>query len=87
MGVPDNYELPTSYNDAYHLMGDGVAVPAVSWLSKKLLQPLAKAAQAIAAAGAGWREVPPCRDPFLSDVIVPGVRGEFKQAEKAGGAS
>ncbi|MFO1051887.1 MAG: hypothetical protein U1F36_06705 [Planctomycetota bacterium] len=42
MGVPDNYELPTSYNDAYHLMGDGVAVPAVSWLSKKLLQPLAK---------------------------------------------
>lgn len=49
MGVPDNYELPTSYNDAYHLMGDGVAVPAVSWLSKKLLQPLAKAAQAIAA--------------------------------------
>lgn len=45
MGVPDSYELPTSYNDAYHLMGDGVAVPVVSWLSRKLLQPLAKAAQ------------------------------------------
>ena len=24
MGVPDNYPLPLSYNDAYHLFGDGV---------------------------------------------------------------
>ncbi len=41
MGVPDNYPLPTGYNDAYHVFGDGVAVPVVSWLEKHLLRPLA----------------------------------------------
>ena len=44
MGVGDNYGLPDSYNDAYHLMGDGVAVPVVRWLSKHLLEPIAKKA-------------------------------------------
>jgi DNA (cytosine-5)-methyltransferase 1 len=41
MGVPDNYPLPTRYNDAYHVFGDGVAVPVVSWLEKHLLRPVA----------------------------------------------
>jgi len=41
MGVPDTYPLPSGYNDGYHLFGDGVAVPAVSWLEKYLLTPLA----------------------------------------------
>lgn len=41
MGVPDSYPLPSKYNDAYHLFGDGVAVPAVRWLEKHLLYPLA----------------------------------------------
>lgn len=41
MGVPDNYPLPMSYNDAYHLFGDGVAVPVVRWLENHLLGPLA----------------------------------------------
>lgn len=41
MGVPDSYPLPSSYNDAYHLFGDGVAVPVVSWLETHLLWPLA----------------------------------------------
>jgi DNA (cytosine-5)-methyltransferase 1 len=41
MGVPDSYPLPSSYNDAYHLFGDGVAVPVVSWLENHLLWPLA----------------------------------------------
>lgn len=41
MGVPDDYPLPSSYNDAYHLFGDGVAVPVVSWLDEHLLSPLA----------------------------------------------
>jgi DNA (cytosine-5)-methyltransferase 1 len=41
MGVPDDYPLPSSYNDAYHLFGDGVAVPVVGWLNKHLLTPLA----------------------------------------------
>jgi DNA (cytosine-5)-methyltransferase 1 len=41
MGVPENYPLPERYNDGYHLFGDGVAVPVVSWLEKHLLRPLA----------------------------------------------
>jgi len=41
MGVPDNYILPQRYNDAYHLIGDGVAVPVVRHLSEHLLTPLA----------------------------------------------
>jgi DNA (cytosine-5)-methyltransferase 1 len=41
MGVPDSYPLPSAYNDAYHLFGDGVAVPVVSWLEDHLLWPLA----------------------------------------------
>ncbi len=41
MGVPDNYKLTGSYNDIYKAMGDGVAVPVVRWLSRRLLLPLA----------------------------------------------
>jgi DNA (cytosine-5)-methyltransferase 1 len=41
MGVPDSYPLPSGYNDAYHLFGDGVAVPVVTWLENHLLWPLA----------------------------------------------
>jgi len=41
MGVPDSYPLPSGYNDGYHLFGDGVAVPVVSWLENHLLWPLA----------------------------------------------
>lgn len=39
MGMPDEYKLPERYNDAYHLAGDGVAVPVVSWLAKHLIEP------------------------------------------------
>ncbi len=42
MGVPDNYVLPDNYNDAYHLMGDGVAVPVVGHISNYILEPLLK---------------------------------------------
>lgn len=41
MGVSNNYKLPNHYNDAYHIMGDAVAVPVVGWLEKHLLYPLA----------------------------------------------
>ncbi len=37
MGLPDSYQLPSNYNDAYHLVGDGLAVPVVSFLSRHLL--------------------------------------------------
>lgn len=40
MGLPDSYRLPRQYNEAYHLIGDGLAVPVVSWLEKHLLLPL-----------------------------------------------
>ena len=36
MGLPDSYRLPKNYNDAYHLMGDGVAAPVVRYLSEQL---------------------------------------------------
>jgi DNA (cytosine-5)-methyltransferase 1 len=41
MGVLEDYPLPEKYNDAYHLFGDGVVVPVVSWLERNLLRPLA----------------------------------------------
>lgn len=43
MGVPDHYPLPTGQTAALHLLGDGVCVPAVRWLSTHLLAPLAAA--------------------------------------------
>lgn len=41
MGAPDSYPIPENYNEAYHLFGDGLAVPVVGWLSKHLLLRLA----------------------------------------------
>jgi DNA (cytosine-5)-methyltransferase 1 len=40
MGLDDSYKLPQTYNGAYHLTGDGVAVPVVRHLADKLLEPL-----------------------------------------------
>jgi DNA (cytosine-5)-methyltransferase 1 len=40
MGLPESYRLPVRYNDAYHLAGDGVAVPVVAHLARTLLEPL-----------------------------------------------
>jgi len=42
MGLPDTYKLPQNYNEAYHLAGDGVAVPVVRFLAKHLIEPLVK---------------------------------------------
>lgn len=50
MGLPDGYELPANYNDTYHLMGDGLAVPVVRHLAENLLTPLLSPAQALMAA-------------------------------------
>lgn len=46
MGLPDTYLLPKSYNEAYHLAGDGVAVPVVRFLAEHVLEPLLAAALA-----------------------------------------
>jgi DNA (cytosine-5)-methyltransferase 1 len=40
MGLPDTYRLPARRNDAYRLLGDGVAAPVVRFLSDHLLLPL-----------------------------------------------
>ena len=40
MGLPDTYKLPTAYNDAYHVTGDGIAVPAVRHLAANILEPI-----------------------------------------------
>jgi len=43
MGVPDSFKLPDNYNEAYHLMGDGLAVPVVAWIERHILHPLVRA--------------------------------------------
>jgi len=40
MGLPDTYILPENYNEAYHLTGDGVAVPVVRHLAQHVIEPL-----------------------------------------------
>ncbi len=40
MGLPDDYILPGSYNEAYHLTGDGVAVPVVRHIARHIFEPL-----------------------------------------------
>ena len=40
MGLPDSYRLPRSQTAGLHVIGDGVAVPAVRWLAECLLEPL-----------------------------------------------
>lgn len=43
MGLPDAYVLPHNYNEAYHLTGDGVAVPVVRFLAKHILEAIVDA--------------------------------------------
>jgi DNA (cytosine-5)-methyltransferase 1 len=45
MGLPDDYILPENYNEAYHLTGDGVVVPAVRYLAEHIFQPVLHAVQ------------------------------------------
>lgn len=40
MGLADSYKLPKSYNEGYHIMGDGVAVPVVRYLDTHLFSNL-----------------------------------------------
>ena len=40
MGLPDTYQLPIRYNDAYRLAGDGVAVPVVRHLAASIFEPV-----------------------------------------------
>lgn len=40
MGLPDDYDLPANYYEAYHLTGDGVVVPVVRHLAQNIFEPL-----------------------------------------------
>jgi len=40
MGLSDDYKLPENYNEAYHLTGDGVAVPVVAYLTQHIIEKL-----------------------------------------------
>ena len=48
MGLPDSYRLPSNYNDAYHLTGDGVVAPVVRHIAEHLFEPLLIESVAIA---------------------------------------
>lgn len=41
MGLDDDYKLPENFNEAYHIAGDGLATPVVTYLENNLLRPLA----------------------------------------------
>ncbi len=43
MGLPEKYRLPEGYNEGYHLVGDGVAVPVVNHLARSLFDQLVAA--------------------------------------------
>src|SRR5271155_3669228 len=52
MGLSDDYELPTNYNEAYHLTGDGVVVPVVRHLAAHIFEPLLTSRRQLAKAAA-----------------------------------
>jgi DNA (cytosine-5)-methyltransferase 1 len=43
MGIAEDYVLPANYNEAYGLLGDGVAVPVVRFLAEHILEPVLQA--------------------------------------------
>ncbi len=47
MGLEDSYVLPERYNDAYHLLGDGVVVPVVAHIREHLLSPVLIASRSV----------------------------------------
>lgn len=40
MGLKKSYKLPTGYDAAFKVLGDGVAAPAVAFLKARILEPL-----------------------------------------------
>jgi DNA (cytosine-5)-methyltransferase 1 len=45
MGLGTKYKLPEQYSTAFKVIGDGVAVPAVSFIRDRLLNPILKLAK------------------------------------------
>jgi DNA (cytosine-5)-methyltransferase 1 len=40
MGLPEAYALPATITAALQVTGDGVAVPVVRWLARRVLEPM-----------------------------------------------
>lgn len=40
MGLADDFWLPKNYNDAYHIVGDGLVIPVIRHLASHLLEPI-----------------------------------------------
>ena len=40
MGLPEDYVLPEKYNEAYHLVGDGMVGPVINFLAAHILEPI-----------------------------------------------
>lgn len=59
MGLPDSYRLPPDYNEAYRLLGDGVAVPVVRHLVRGIVEPVLEASEVPTAAGRAVGGGPP----------------------------
>lgn len=55
MGLPESFVLPARFSDAYHVAGDGVAVPVVRFLGAHLLEPLLDATADAETPAAAWR--------------------------------
>ena len=51
MGLADEFKLPERYNEAYHLTGDGVAVPVVRHIARTMLEPALTTQATLRAAG------------------------------------
>ncbi len=49
MGLSDSYRLPARTTHALHVVGDGVAAPAVRWLAAHVLEPVLQAKAVMAA--------------------------------------
>jgi len=64
MGAPDSFILSGRYNHAYKAMGDGVAVPAVRWLSEQLLLPLTEHVQSVFSEAAQEEDAGAVKDKF-----------------------
>ncbi len=45
MGLPEDYELPENYNEAYHLVGDGLVIPVIRHIAKYILEPVLAASE------------------------------------------
>ena len=64
MGLPDDYELPSNYNEAYRLAGDGVVVPVVRHVAAHILEPVLSAnGRAARTGGRGFRAASAPKNP------------------------